>query len=164
MKNMICGLAWKLETIMFFYHFIFIIKMIVICFQIWILIKFKFQKKNKIVWDFIFHTYYKYRSQCIRKTLQEKKKHKKKIHKKEGANPKESPSLRPTTAPAFFFFNLSENQQIPIPASTLSLSISPPPAPRKEKSAPSFCPGNPSFGWTLLHAVNLSSLVLISSR
>ena len=75
-----------------------------------------------------------------------KKKHKKKIHKKEGANPKESPSLRPTTAPAFFFFNLSENQQIPIPASTLSLSISPPPAPRKEKSAPSFCPGNPSFG------------------
>ena len=75
-----------------------------------------------------------------------KEKHKNRNIKKGVANPKESPSLRPTTDPTFFFFFLSENQQIPILANTLSLSISPPPTPRKEKSAPSFCPGNPFFG------------------
>jgi len=73
MKSVICQLAWKLEITMCFYHYIIIFKiMIVIRFQIWFLIKFKFQRREWVWLKLCFsHTkrlwHYKYRSQCMHK-------------------------------------------------------------------------------------------------
>jgi len=96
MKSVICQLAWKLRTSIYFCHSILIFKiilvfkiMIVIRFQIWFLIKFKLQKREWVWLKLCFsHAkglwHYKYRPQwCkrgggekIKKTL-EGNKHKK---------------------------------------------------------------------------------------
>jgi len=97
MKSMICQLTWKLRTTMCFCHSIFIFKiilifkiifvfkiMILICFQIWFLIKFKLQRREWVWLKLGFSQangllHYKYWSQCMqkegrleRKTLKEK--------------------------------------------------------------------------------------------
>jgi len=79
MKSVICQLAWKLGTTMYFCHSILIFKiihifkiMIVIHFQIWFLIKFKLQKREWVWLKLCFsHAkglwHYKYRSQWCKR-------------------------------------------------------------------------------------------------
>jgi hypothetical protein len=109
MKSVICQLAWKLGTTMCFCHYIIIFKiipifkiilvfkiMIVIRFQIWFLIKFKFQRREWVWLKLCFsHTkglwHYKYRSQCMHKGgrwYREKKKEKKNKGEKQGRRQK----------------------------------------------------------------------------
>jgi hypothetical protein len=92
MKSVICQLAWKLGTTMYFCHSILIFKiipifkkilvfkiMIVIHFQIWFLIKFKLQKREWVWLKFCFsHAkglwHYKYRPQWCKRGGGEDKK------------------------------------------------------------------------------------------